>query len=74
MNLSMPVMGGREAMEHIRSKELQTAGHVTIIALTGYVMNGEKERCLASGFDGYLAKPVDGYDVKEEIARCLALP
>jgi PAS domain S-box-containing protein len=74
MDLSMPVMGGREAMENIRSKELQTAGHVTIIALTGYAMNGEKERCLASGFDGYLAKPMDGYDVQEEIARCLALP
>ena len=57
----------------IRNRERQTGEHVIIIGLTGHAMAGEKEQFLASGFDGYLAKPVDGYDVQEEIGRCLAL-
>ena len=72
MDLSMPVMDGMTATRNIREQEVQSTDHVTIIALTGHVMDSDKEGYPATGFDGYLAKPVDGDHVLEEITRCLA--
>lgn len=55
MDMAMPVMDGLEATKNIRSAE--TGPRVLIIALTANVMPGDRERCLASGMDGFLAKP-----------------
>jgi CheY-like chemotaxis protein len=59
MDISMPEMDGRLAMAAIREQELKTGSHIPIIALTAHALMGERERFLAEGFDGYLAKPVD---------------
>ena len=59
MDVQMPVMGGEEALRIIRKKEQQRGegGHVPIVALTAHAMQGDRERLIAAGFDGYLAKP-----------------
>jgi signal transduction histidine kinase/ligand-binding sensor domain-containing protein/CheY-like chemotaxis protein len=58
MDVQMPVMDGFEATSAIREKEKSMGGHVTIIAMTANSMQGDKEKCLAAGMDGYVSKPI----------------
>lgn len=58
MDVQMPEMDGFEATGIIRKMELESGGHVPIIAMTGRAMKGDREQCLAAGMDGYVTKPV----------------
>jgi CheY-like chemotaxis protein len=59
MDVQMPEMGGLEATQLIREKEKSTGEHLPIVAMTAHAMQGDRERCIAAGMDGYLAKPID---------------
>jgi PAS domain S-box-containing protein len=59
MDVQMPEMGGLDATQAIRDKEKSTGGHIPIFAMTAHAMQGDRERCLAAGMDGYLAKPIE---------------
>jgi two-component system, sensor histidine kinase and response regulator len=58
MDVQMPLMDGLEATSALRESEQNSGRHQTVIAMTALVMQGDRERCLAAGMDGYLAKPI----------------
>ena len=72
MDIQMPEMDGMEATAAIRSREGISGKHVPILAMTAHAMRGDKERCLASGMDGYISKPIQPSGLFAEIERCVA--
>ena len=66
MDIHMPVLGGIEALEMIRSTESETgSAPVPIIALTADVLKGTEEKLLNLGFDAYLTKPLRVNDLAD---------
>ncbi|MCD8669550.1 response regulator, partial [Klebsiella pneumoniae] len=70
IDLQMPEMDGETAIRLLR-EETHALGrqHQPAMAMTAHAMQGDRERCLAMGFDGYIAKPVSQEALREAIAR-----
>ncbi|MFZ9518911.1 MAG: response regulator [Silvanigrellaceae bacterium] len=65
MDIQMPGMDGYEAVQRLRGHDCR----IPIIALTAHVMRSERERCMSSGFDGYLTKPISRVELMETLFR-----
>jgi two-component system, cell cycle response regulator DivK len=57
MDIQLPDIDGVEALDRLRADERLSS--VPVLALTAQAMEGDRERFLAAGFDGYLSKPVN---------------
>jgi len=69
MDVQMPEMDGLAATRAIRQRETMDGTHLPIYAMTAHAMKGDRERCLESGMDGYLTKPIRFSDVERTLAN-----
>ena len=76
MDMQMPVMDGLEATKQIRRKEESglTRSKLPIVALTANAVEGDMERCINAGMDGYLSKPFSKVQLYNIIAPRLVTP
>jgi CheY-like chemotaxis protein len=72
MDVQMPDIDGLEATRRIREMEKKTGAHLPILAMTANAMQGDRDKCLSAGMDGYLAKPVQGDQLYQAIESLLA--
>jgi protein-histidine pros-kinase len=77
MDMQMPVMGGIEATEAIRSREMRRSWVVShevrpvyIIAMTANVMASDRDRCMEAGMNDYVAKPLRPAELFAALDRC----
>ena len=72
MDCQMPVMDGYEATRQIRNKQSSVLNHnIPIIAMTAHVMKGDREKCLESGMNDYVSKPVNPQTLVDVIEKWL---
>ena len=69
MDIQLPGKDGYQLLAEIRGS---AHGRLPVLALTAHAMTGDRERALASGFDGYITKPVDIRTFPELVSQALA--
>lgn len=69
MDISMPGMDGLAATRRMR--DTQTIAHIPIVALTANVMEGDRQRALDAGCDGYIGKPINVDTFVDELTHYL---
>jgi PAS domain S-box-containing protein len=76
MDIQMPRMDGFATTTEIRRREAEagSVSHVPILAMTAHAMQGDRERCLEAGMDGYVSKPVKHEALVEAIAALTLSP
>lgn len=59
MDIQMPDISGYETTKIVRDMEKTHNRHTPIIATTAFALVGDREKCIESGMDDYLSKPID---------------
>jgi signal transduction histidine kinase/CheY-like chemotaxis protein/HPt (histidine-containing phosphotransfer) domain-containing protein len=67
MDVQMPQLDGLTATGIIREKETKRGTHVPILAMTAHAMAGDRERCIESGMDDYISKPLNAHLLLDKI-------
>jgi two-component system cell cycle response regulator DivK len=72
VDIQMPRLDGYGVLRELRA-DPRLSG-LPVVALTAFAMQGDRERALAAGFDGYITKPVDIAALRQEIKKRLNTP
>jgi signal transduction histidine kinase/DNA-binding response OmpR family regulator len=72
MDCQMPVLDGYDATRHIRSAHSNVLDHtIPIVAMTANAMRGDREKCINSGMNDFISKPVESSKVLEALQQWL---
>ncbi len=72
MDIHMPRMDGYEATREIRSGHSAVKNpHIPIIAMTANALQGDRQKCLDTGMDDYISKPIDVMQVERILNKWL---
>jgi len=71
MDVQMPEMDGYAATRAIRALKNERAKTIPIIAMTANVFREDVERCMASGMNGHVGKPLNTEVVLEQLRKYL---
>jgi two-component system cell cycle response regulator DivK len=71
MDLQLPGMDGLELTRRLKEDPIHRS--VIVVAVTAYAMNGDEEKAIEAGCDGYLKKPIDGQALPGLVARHLGV-
>jgi CheY-like chemotaxis protein len=71
VDIQMPRLDGYGVLRELRADPRLSKLH--IIALTAFAMQGDRERALDAGFDGYITKPVEIAALRQELKKFFAL-
>ncbi|NUP11395.1 MAG: response regulator [Polyangiaceae bacterium] len=70
MDIQMPVLDGLKTVRELRGREAKAGSvRLPVIAVTAHAMKGDREKCYAAGFDGYVTKPLVIRELFAEIDR-----
>jgi CheY-like chemotaxis protein len=70
LDIGMPLLDGFAVVRKLREDPRFTS--LPVVAVTAYAMQGDREKIMDSGFDGYLSKPVNSAALVQELGRLLA--
>ena len=71
MDLQLPGIDGAEALRQIRSTTVGPG--VPVVAVTAFAMSDDRERAFASGFDGYVEKPISAVALPQQVRDFIEL-
>ena len=69
MDIQMPVMDGLEATGILKNDD--KTKNIPVVALTAFAMNGDEEKILEAGCDGYISKPIDIELFLKKVSECM---
>jgi CheY-like chemotaxis protein len=69
LDIQLPGRDGYSVLSDV--KRMEGDHRWKVVALTAHAMPGDREKILAAGFDGYLAKPIDVRSFADDVARYL---
>jgi len=69
LDVMMPAMDGLSALKALRRLEKHTGAHLPVLMLTGQALEGDQERFIALGADGYVSKPVNRDKLEQVIKQ-----
>ncbi len=72
LDIGMPVLDGFAVVRKLRENPRLTS--LPVVSVTAYAMQGDREKIMNSGFDGYLSKPVNSSSLFKELDRLLGHP
>ena len=71
MDLQLPGIDGAESLRRIRAEETST--HVPVVAVTAFAMEDDRELAYASGFSGYVQKPISVKSLPHQVRDFIRL-